>query len=52
MIPQLTATGELPPGIHETTLDEVEAVFAKTLKRCVLFEGLKHALENLKIRCR
>ncbi|MBI1927129.1 hypothetical protein HYR99_23165 [Candidatus Poribacteria bacterium] len=48
MIPQLNAVGELPAGIHETTLDEVEGVFAQTAKRRIWFEGLKHAVENLK----
>ena len=48
MSPQPNASGELPAGIHETTLDEVEAVFARTPKRNTLFEGLKRALENLK----
>ena len=48
MIPQLNAVGELPPGVYETTLDEIETVFANTLKRKILFEGLKRALENLK----
>ena len=48
MIPQLKAVGELPAGVHETTLNEVETVFAKTPKRVSLFEGLKRALENLK----
>ena len=48
MIPSLNAVGELPAGVHATTLEEVEAVFAKTPKRRTLFEGLKRTLENLK----
>jgi len=48
MIPQLNAVGELPPGIHTTTLDEIEAVFANTPNRKILFDGLKRALESLK----
>ena len=48
MIPQLNARGELPPGIHTATLDEVEVIFANGPKRRTLFEGLKRALENLK----
>ena len=48
MIPQLNTLGELPPGIHAATLDEVEAIFAKSPKRKTLFEGLRRALENLK----
>ncbi len=48
MIPQLNAGGELPSGIHTTTLDEVEAIFVNTSKRRTLLEGLKRALENLR----
>ena len=47
MIPELNTVGELPPGIHPTTLDELETIFANTPERRPLFEGLKLALENL-----
>lgn len=48
MIPAPNAVGELPPGIHAATLEEVEAVFAKTPRRRTLFEGLRRAVQNLK----
>lgn len=48
MLPKLNAVGELPPGVHETTLDEVEEVFANTTRRRALFEGLRRAMENLR----
>jgi hypothetical protein len=47
MIPSPNAIGELPPGVHAATLAEVEAVFVTTLKRRVLFDGLRRALLNL-----
>ena len=48
MIPASNALGELPPGIHTATLEEVEAVFAKTPRRRTLFDGLRRAMQNLK----
>jgi len=48
MIPAPNALGELPPGIHTATLEEVEAVFAKTPRRRTLFDGLRRAVQNLK----
>jgi len=48
MIPAPNALGELPPGIHTATLEEVEAVFAKTPRRRTLFDGLRRAMQNLK----
>lgn len=47
MIPAPNAIGELPPGVHTATLDEVEAIFARTLRRRTLFNGLLYALQNL-----
>jgi hypothetical protein len=47
MIPAQNAVGELPPGIHTATLEEVEAVFARTPKRGTLFDGLRRAVQNL-----
>jgi hypothetical protein len=47
MIPSPKALGELPPGIHTATLDEVEAIFARTPRRRALFNGLLHAVQNL-----
>jgi uncharacterized protein DUF6932 len=37
----------ITPGIHTATLDEVEAVFARTPRRRALFNGLLHAVQNL-----
>ena len=47
MIPAPNALGELPPGMHTATLEEVEAVFVTTPRRRRLFEGLRRALQNL-----
>ena len=47
MIPAPNAVGELPPGIHITTLEEIKAVFAKTRRRRTLFGGLRRAVQNL-----
>jgi len=47
MIPAPNAIGELPPGMHTATLEEVEAVFVTTPRRRHLFEGLRRAIQNL-----
>jgi len=47
MIPAPNAIGELPPGMHTATLEEVEAVFVTTPRRRRLFEGLRLAIQNL-----
>ena len=47
MIPAPNAIGELPPGMHTATLEEVEAVFVTTPRRRHLFEGLRRAVQNL-----
>src|SRR5215831_8070080 len=49
MIPAPNAIGELPSGMHPATLEEVEAVFVTTPRRRRLFEGLRLALQNLRI---
>ena len=49
MIPAPNAIGELPPGMHTVTLEEVEAVFVTTPRRRHLFEGLRRAIQNLHI---
>jgi len=38
----------LPPGIHDTTLADVEKVFASTEWRAKLFDGLKRGIDALK----
>ncbi len=48
MIPPPNASGELPPGIHRASLEEVEAVFATTPRRRTLFAGLQRAVHNLR----
>ena len=48
MIPAPNAIGELPPGMHLATLEEVEAVFVTTPRRRRLFEGLRRAIQNLR----
>jgi hypothetical protein len=48
-IPHLTAGGELPPGIHSATLQEVEGVFgSNNNQRRSLMKGLKEAIALLK----
>ena len=47
MIPAPNAIGELPPGMHTATLEEIEAVFATTPRCRRLFEGLRLAIQNL-----
>ena len=47
MIPAPNAIGELPPGMHTATLEEVEAVFVTTPRRRRLFEGLQRVVQNL-----
>lgn len=47
MIPAPNARGELPPGVHPATLEEVGAVFATTPRRRRLYAGLQRALANL-----
>lgn len=39
----------LPPGIHDATLDEIEARFATTDHRKELFSGLKRGIISLRI---
>lgn len=47
-IPGFNEDGNLPVGIHETTLAEVEKGFVYNLKRKQLFEGLKRLIKDLK----
>lgn len=49
MIPAPNAIGELPPGMHTATLEEIEAVFVTTPRRRRLFEGLRRAIQNLHV---
>lgn len=46
-IPALQANGELPPGVHEASLDEVEAVYGSSNnRRRFLMRGLCEAANN------
>ena len=48
-IPSLTAGGELPPGVHSATLQEVEDAFgSRNDRRQLLMKGLKEAVALLK----
>ena len=45
----LTATGELPPGIHTATIAKVESVFGQTSdRRRLLLKGLRETITLLK----
>src|ERR1035441_4713144 len=47
-IPELDArTGNLPPGVHDATWDELVAAFAFNDRRAELLQGLREALESL-----
>jgi hypothetical protein len=55
MIPSLTDIGSpvpwgvLPPGVHDTTLSEIEARFATTPHRRWLFAGFERAVHALAV---
>ena len=46
-VPRFDASGNLPPGIHRATIEEIEERFAWNGRRKRLFRGLTEALENL-----
>jgi hypothetical protein len=46
-LPDFDAAGNLPPGIHATTRDELAARFGYTPARLVLVEGLSRVLDLL-----
>ncbi|MBT6457910.1 MAG: hypothetical protein HOK37_20515 [Gammaproteobacteria bacterium] len=49
-IPALQANGELPPGEHKASLDEVEAVYgSSTDRRKLLMFGLREAVSNFEL---
>jgi hypothetical protein len=47
-IPPFQEGGNLPPGIHEATWEEIIARFGGTAWRSELLAGLRDALENLR----
>ena len=50
-IPALQENGELPPGEHPATVDDVEAVFgSSTGRRKLLMRGLRDAIEKVNRR--
>ena len=49
MIPNFRRNGELPPGVHETTLEEIRERFGFNALRRKLIEGLNAALQNLQM---
>ncbi len=49
-VPALQANGELPPGEHQASLDEVEAMFgSSTHRRKLLMRGLREAASNFEL---
>lgn len=48
MIPDFDANNNLPPGLHEATLEEIEAKFTSNLKRKGHFQLLKQLIIDLK----
>ncbi|MCI0441220.1 MAG: hypothetical protein L0177_19130 [Chloroflexi bacterium] len=49
MIPPFNEDGNLPPGIHEATLQEIEERLATTPRRRALMDGLRAAIDNLRM---
>jgi hypothetical protein len=48
MIPDCNQSGELPPGIYETTLQEIQNRYGYNRRRRKLLKGLEQALNNLR----
>lgn len=48
MIPDFNNIGNLPPGVHDATWDEIVQRFGWTSRRCELLDGLKAAVESLR----
>ena len=50
LIPALQKNGELPPGEHQASLEELESVFGTaTDRRRLLMRGLREAINNLEL---
>ena len=47
MIPDFNTRGSLPPGVHETTIAEIERRLGFTEHRQRLLNGLKQVVDNL-----
>jgi hypothetical protein len=48
VIPDFDETGNLPPGFHQATWQEIVEKYGHTANRKKMLEGLKRALGNLK----
>jgi hypothetical protein len=48
MIPESDERGELPPGIHRASWDEIVTRYAINTRRSELLDGLLHALRSLR----
>jgi hypothetical protein len=48
-IPEFDTNGNLPPGVYAVSMTNIETRYAYNTKRKQLFNGLKKALENLKV---
>lgn len=48
MIPDFNEDGNLPPGIHQATLAEIEERFAYNIKRRLLFDYLEKLIRDLR----
>lgn len=48
MIPEFGADGNLPPGIHWATWDDICSKFGGTTRRRYLLQGLRSLLESLR----
>lgn len=48
MIPEFDESGELPPGIHRASWDEIVTRYAINTRRGELLDGLLHALRSLR----
>ena len=48
MIPSFDASGNLPPGIHDATWEELTERFGQSSTRQQLLAGLRQALESLR----
>ena|SRR5258708_10444570 len=47
MVPEFDGDGNLPPGVHQATWDEIVSRFGATAYRQWLLQGLRAALEML-----
>ena len=47
MIPSFDEDGNIPPGIHDASWDEISARFGSTAHRLALLDGLDRALDSL-----